>query len=102
MGGIHEYAVEVDSGAMIFIPSFIKISSLIQKLIVGGHTDTHRQHADLIGLLLLFLNKKRRLKTGRFLLAPLVGVSSDNIRFSSQQLQCWFLKLAVTSLGAEF
>jgi hypothetical protein len=36
-----KYAVEVGSGAMIHIPSFIKIGSGIQKLIVGihGHTD---------------------------------------------------------------
>jgi hypothetical protein len=31
-----KYAVEMDSGAMIYIPSFIKISSGIQKLIGGG------------------------------------------------------------------
>jgi hypothetical protein len=35
MGGIYEYAVEMGSGAMIYIPSFIKICSGIQKLIVG-------------------------------------------------------------------
>jgi hypothetical protein len=43
MGGIYEYAVETDSGAMIYTPSFIKIVLGIQKLIVGGgihrHTD---------------------------------------------------------------
>jgi hypothetical protein len=30
-----KYAVEVGSGAMIYIPSFIKIGSGIQKLIEG-------------------------------------------------------------------
>jgi hypothetical protein len=37
------YAVEMDSDAMIYIPSFIQITSAIQKLMGGGthrHTDT--------------------------------------------------------------
>jgi hypothetical protein len=33
--GFMKYAVEMGSGAMTFIPSFIKIGSGIQKLIVG-------------------------------------------------------------------
>jgi hypothetical protein len=33
-----KYAVEMGSGAMLYIPSFIKIGSGIQKLI-GGYTD---------------------------------------------------------------
>jgi hypothetical protein len=37
-----KYAVEMGSGAMIYIPSFIKIGSGIQKLI-GGYTDTQRE-----------------------------------------------------------
>jgi hypothetical protein len=37
MGGIFNYAVEMDSGAVIYVPSFIKIGSGIQKLI-GGDT----------------------------------------------------------------
>jgi hypothetical protein len=40
------------SGAMIYIPSFVKIGSGIQKLIRG---DTHRQHGDLISLLLFWI-----------------------------------------------
>jgi hypothetical protein len=47
------------SNAMIYIPSFIKIGSGIQKVI----EETHRQHGDLISLLLFFLNKESRLKT---------------------------------------
>jgi hypothetical protein len=35
-----KYVVEMGSGAMIYIPSFIKIGSDIQKLIGGG---IHRQ-----------------------------------------------------------
>jgi hypothetical protein len=38
-----KYAVEMGSGAMIYIPSFIKIGSGIQKMIRG----IHRQHCDL-------------------------------------------------------
>jgi hypothetical protein len=44
-----KYAVEMGSGAMIYIPNFIKIGSAIQKL-MGGRT----QHGDLINLLLFF------------------------------------------------
>jgi hypothetical protein len=35
VGGIYEVAVEMSSGAMIYIPSFIKTGSAIQKLIEG-------------------------------------------------------------------
>jgi hypothetical protein len=33
-------AVEMSSGAMIYIPSFVKIGSGIQKLMEEGYTDT--------------------------------------------------------------
>jgi hypothetical protein len=36
------------SGAMIYVPSFIKTGSGIQKLMGGGYIDTHRQQGDLI------------------------------------------------------
>jgi hypothetical protein len=48
-----KYAIEMGSGAMIYIPSFITIGSGIQRL-VGGDTQTQRQHGDLISLLLFF------------------------------------------------
>jgi hypothetical protein len=35
MGGIFNEAVEMGSGAVIYVPSFIKICSGIQKLILG-------------------------------------------------------------------
>jgi hypothetical protein len=35
-----KYAVEVGSGVMIYIPSFIKIGSGIQKLVGGIHRHT--------------------------------------------------------------
>jgi hypothetical protein len=37
------YAVEIGSGAMIYIPSFMKISSCIQKSIEGIHRHTYRK-----------------------------------------------------------
>jgi hypothetical protein len=38
-----KYAVEMGSGAMIYIPSFIPIGSGSQKL-MGGGGDPHRQN----------------------------------------------------------
>jgi hypothetical protein len=39
------------SGALIYIPNIMKISSGIQKLIVEIHIHTHRQKCDLISLI---------------------------------------------------
>jgi hypothetical protein len=36
-----KYAVEMDSGAMIYVPGFIKTGSAIQKLIGGVHIHTN-------------------------------------------------------------
>jgi hypothetical protein len=44
-----KYDVEMNSDAMICIPSFVEIVSGIQKLIEGGFTD--RQRGDHISLL---------------------------------------------------
>jgi hypothetical protein len=50
-----KYAVEMGPGAMIYIPSFVKIGSDIQKL----ERQIYRQHSGRISLLLfLFLIKK--------------------------------------------
>jgi hypothetical protein len=38
MGGIYEVRLEMIPGAMLYIPSFIKIGSGIQKLIGGAQT----------------------------------------------------------------
>jgi hypothetical protein len=35
-----KYAVEMGTGVMIYIPSFTKIGSAIQKLMGGGHSQT--------------------------------------------------------------
>jgi hypothetical protein len=45
-----KYAVETGSGAMIYIPSFIKIASGIQKFMGEGDSQTYRQHGDFISL----------------------------------------------------
>jgi hypothetical protein len=45
-----KYVAEMGSGAVIYIPSFIKIGSGIQKLIRG----IHRQHGDRTSLLRFF------------------------------------------------
>jgi hypothetical protein len=56
-----KYSVQMGSGALIHTPNFIKIDSAVQKLI-EGESQTHRQHGDLISLLLFFHNKESRLK----------------------------------------
>jgi hypothetical protein len=38
---LFNYASEMGSGAVIYVPSFIKIGSGIQKLMGGADTDTH-------------------------------------------------------------
>jgi hypothetical protein len=55
-----KYTFEMGSGAMMYIPSLIKIGSGIQKLIFR---QAHRQHGDRISLLLSFQNKDSKLKT---------------------------------------
>jgi hypothetical protein len=45
-----EYATEIGSGVMIYIPSFIRTGSVNQKLIGG----IHRQNDDRTSLPLLF------------------------------------------------
>jgi hypothetical protein len=50
-----KYAVEIGSGATIYIPSFIKIGSSIQKL-MGGGGFRERKQGDLISLHLFFQN----------------------------------------------
>jgi hypothetical protein len=49
-----KYAVEMDSVVIIYIPSFIKSGSVIQKLMgrKSQTPQTHRKHGDLISLLL--------------------------------------------------
>jgi hypothetical protein len=65
-GGFMECAVEMDSGAMIYIPNFIKIGSAIQKMIGGIHIHAHRQHGDRISLLSFFQNKIKGIRLIRY------------------------------------
>jgi hypothetical protein len=61
------YAIEMGSDAVIFIPSSIKTGIAIQKLIARAHTQTHThthtQQGDLSSLLLFVQNKESRLKS---------------------------------------
>jgi hypothetical protein len=50
-----KYGAKMGSGAVIYIPSFIKIGSAIQKLI------GENRHTDIISLLLFFRHKGNRL-----------------------------------------
>jgi hypothetical protein len=47
------------SGAMLYIPSFVKVGSKVEP--GGGDLQTHRQHGDLISLLLCFQTKGSRI-----------------------------------------
>jgi hypothetical protein len=49
-----KYAIEMGSGAMIYITGFINICSGIQKLVRGGGIDGDTQHNDFMRLLLFF------------------------------------------------
>jgi hypothetical protein len=53
-----KYGVEMGSGVMVYIPSFINIGSGIEKLI-GWDTQTLRQHKPT---LIFFQNRESRLK----------------------------------------
>jgi hypothetical protein len=66
---IFNYSIEMGSGAVICIPSFIKIGSGIEKLI-GGDTQTHRQQGDLISLL-SFKKEKRKESRLKNVILPL-------------------------------
>jgi hypothetical protein len=50
--GINKYGVEVILNGMTFLPNFIKIYQLVQKLLGGGHRQTdrlvisHKQRSD--------------------------------------------------------
>jgi hypothetical protein len=60
MGGIFKYAVEMASGDMINIPSFIKSIQAFGSYYRKGNTQkhTHIQQGDLMSIFLFFLIKK--------------------------------------------
>jgi hypothetical protein len=49
-----QYALEKVRGAMIHITEFYKDLFRLSEVIKGGDTQTHREHDDLVGLLLFF------------------------------------------------
>jgi hypothetical protein len=51
------------SGAVMYVPGFIKIGSCVEQLMRGGYTQTHGQQRDLINLLYLFEIRKLRQKS---------------------------------------
>jgi hypothetical protein len=52
-----KYGAEMSSGAMIYVPSFIKIRSNIQTLISGEGIRRNKDSMDIACLLLSFENK---------------------------------------------
>jgi hypothetical protein len=70
-----KYAAEMGSGAMIYIPSFINISSAIQRLI----GELRRQHRDRISLLTFFQNKKSSIKKKSSELPPDLAVLHGSV-----------------------
>jgi hypothetical protein len=79
-GGSYEvmYTVEIGSGAEIYIPSFINTGSGIQKLMGWGNSQKHRQHGDLISLLVFlscfpYFQKKKN--ESRLMRSPCVSVN---------------------------
>jgi hypothetical protein len=73
MEGFFNYAIEMVSGAMIYVPSFITIGSGVQKL-MGGGIQTHARTATWSHKpTLFFQNKESRLKTTP--ISPCVCVS---------------------------
>jgi hypothetical protein len=54
MGGIYEVVVSMGSGAVMYIPGFIKIGSGAQKLMGWGEIHRRRQYGDLLSLLLFY------------------------------------------------
>jgi hypothetical protein len=53
-----KYAVEVTSGGMVYIPSFIKMESVFKILLRWIHIQTHREKGHFISLLLFFQKGK--------------------------------------------
>jgi hypothetical protein len=49
-----KYAIEMGSGDVVCIPSFIKIGSDIQRWLEVIHIQTHREQGDHVGLLSFF------------------------------------------------
>jgi hypothetical protein len=82
------HALEMGSGAMIYIPSFIRTGSGIQILGGGGvtHTNTKRK-GDLIRLLLYFQNEESRQRIeSPHQLAQIVLWCAEVLHYESEKL----------------
>jgi hypothetical protein len=62
-----KYAVEMDSSAMIYI---YQVSYQHLKLMEGRNSQAHREHGALICLLVIFQNKKNKLKIENHIIHP--------------------------------
>jgi hypothetical protein len=76
--GFMKYAVEMGSGAIIYIPSFVKIGSCSRKLMGRGGVHRHRQYGDLISLFSFFENKE----------SMLIKINSVTQNSAIQKLPC--------------
>jgi hypothetical protein len=74
------HAVDMVTGGMTYIPSFIKIISSFQKLLEG---DSHTQKGDLTSILLFFQNKERKLNicSETFILSRDCGLYENTINY---------------------
>jgi hypothetical protein len=83
MGGIYEVAVEMASGATIYMPSFLKSGSGVQELLRGREdSQSCRQHGDLIRLLLFFENMENMQKV------PSAGNRTPMFRLTGGDINC--------------
>jgi hypothetical protein len=76
------YTVNMGLGAMIYIPTFLKIGGDIQKLIGENtyrHTDTHCQEGYFISFYFFFQNQEIRLKINLKTLTDWVMQSQDSV-----------------------
>jgi hypothetical protein len=61
-----KYTVDMGSGAMTYIPSFVKIGSAIQELMWGGYIDTQTAWTSHKDTLIFCQNKESILKIYSF------------------------------------
>jgi hypothetical protein len=86
--GFIKYTVEMNTGAMIYIPNFIQIASVIQRLIVGGVLYSY--YSDRISPLLFFGRKENRLK---------MSCLCTVLQVDSKGFWRWCITLRITGLS---
>jgi hypothetical protein len=79
--GFMKQALEIGSGAMTYIPSFIKTGSAIHRLMREGYVKPLREHGYRISLFLFFQNKESMLKicSGRPVIWLELNFITDNL-----------------------